>query len=298
MDQREITAYFSGTLEWRELSPTAQQFVTNLLARTAATGAGDDRIVQTRRHIDRLGPITRVTNALDACSGMSGEWVSAEELRREIIRDDFFMAWVNELPVLGEDSTDAVIDAVVQTWISLELAGQLHTDVTIEMTHGPEGLLWRTVRRAVTDPGGTAGAIIDLLCHEHSGEIKGEVQGRTQISLPRLEVFIGIDLTHSLERSPRHETPLVLSAIAGMEIPDATDFEELLDEFINHVETPADLTFEIVRGVGLQVWIDRIVDGSLIDRLGLDGLVEEFLIQAHQLQEALEPYDLDPPGDR
>lgn len=298
MDQREITAYFSGTLEWRELSPTAQQFVTNLLARTAATGAGADRIVQTRRHIDRLGPITRVTNALDACSGMGGEWVSADELRLEIIRDDFFMTWVHGLPVLGEDSTDAIIDAVVQTWISLELAGQLQADVAIEVTHGPEGLLWRTVRRPVSDPGGTAGAIIDLLCQEHSGRITGEVRGRTQISLPRLEVFIGVDLTHSLERNPRHESPLVISAIAGMEISDHHELEDLLDEFVNHVETPCDLTFEIVLGVGLQVWIDRIVDGSLIDRIGLDGLVEEFLVHAHRLQEGLEPYDLNPPGDR
>ncbi len=298
MDQREITAYFSGTLEWQELSPTAQQFVTNLLARTGSTPAGDDRILQTRRHIDRLGPITRITNALDACSGMGGEWVSTGELRTEIQRDDFFMDWVNQLPVLGTDSTDAIIDAVLQTWISLELAGQLQADIEVEATLGPDGLLWRTVRLPVSDPGGTAGAIVDLLRHEHHGELKGEVQGRTQISLPRLEVFVGVDITHSVERSPRHEAPLVLSAIAGMEIPDGIDLEDLLDEFVNHVETPADLTFEIVKGVGLQVWMDRIIDGSLIDRLGLDGLVEEFLGQAHRLQEGLAPYDHNPPGDR
>ncbi len=298
MDQREITAYFSGTLEWQELSPTAQQFVTNLLARTGSTPAADDRIVQTRRHIDRLGPVTRITNALDACSGMGGEWVSAEDLRVEIQRDDFFMNWVNQLPVLGTDSTDAIIDAAVQTWISLELAGQLQADIEIEVTLGPDGLLWRTVRPPISDPGGTAGAIIDLLRHEHQGELKGEVQGRMQISLHRLEVFVGVDLSHSVDRSPRHEAPLVLSAIAGMEIPDDMDLEDLLDEFVNHVETPADLTFEIVRGVGLQVWMDRIVDGSLIDRLGLDGLVVEFLGQAHSLQEGLAPYDHNPPGDR
>jgi hypothetical protein len=298
MDQREITAYLSGTLEWQELSPTAQQFITILLARTGSPSAGSDRILQTRRYIDRLGPITRITNALDACSGMRGEWVSTGELRAEIQRDDFFIDWVNQLPVLGTDSTDAIIDAVLQTWISLELAGQLQADNEIEATLGPDGLLWRTVRLPVSDPGGTAGAIVDLLRHEHQGELKGEVQGRTQISLTRLEVFIGVDLSHSVERSPRHEAPLVLSAIAGMEIPDGIDLEDLLDEFVNHVDTPADLTFEIVKGVGLQVWMDRIIDGSLIDRLGLDGLVEEFLAQAHRLQEGLEPYDHNPPGDR
>jgi len=298
MDQREITAYFSGTLEWQELSPTAQQFVRNLLARTGSTPTGDDRILQTRRHIDRLGPITRITNALDTCSGMGGEWVSTWELRTEIQRDDFFMDWVNQLPVLGTDSTDAIIDAVLQTWISLELAGQLQPDIDIEVTLGPDGPLWRTVRLPITDPGGIAGDIVALLRREHHGQQKGQVQGRTQISLPRLEVFIGVDLTHSIERSARHEAPLVLSAIAGMEIPDGVDLEDLLDEFVNHVDTPADLTFELVKGVGLQVWMDRIIDGSIVERMGLHGLVEEFLHQAHRLQEGLEPYDHNPPGDR
>jgi hypothetical protein len=298
MDQREITAYFSGTLEWQELSPTAQQFVTNLLARTGSTPAGDDRILQTRRHIDRLGPITRITNALDACSGMHGEWVSTGELRTEIQRDDFFMDWVNQLPVLGTDAPDAIIDAVLQTWISLELAGQLQPDIEIEATLGPDGLLWRTVRLPISDPGGTAGAIVDLLRHEHHGQQKGQVQGRTHISLTRLEVFIGVDLTHSIERSARHEAPLVLSAIAALEIPDSVDLEDLLDEFVNHVDTPADLTLEIVKGVGLQVWMDRIIDGLIVERMGVDGLVEEFLLHAHRLQEGIEPYDHNPPGDR
>ena len=297
MDQREITAYFSGTLDWHELSSAAQQFVTNLQLRATPAVGVDDRIVQTRRHLDRLGPIARVTIALDACSGMCGEWVSADDLRRETTRDDFFMMWVNELLELGTDSADAIIDAVVQTWIALELADQLQSDIDIEMTLGPDGLLWRTVRQPVVDPGGTAGAIVDLLRHEHHGELKGEVRGRSQISLPHLEVFVGVDLTHSVERSPRHEAPLVLSAIAGMEIPDAVDLEDLLDEFINHVGTPVDLTFEIVRGVGLQVWIDRIIDGSMIDRMGLVGLVDEFLVHAHRLQNGLQPYDGNPPGE-
>ena len=143
---------------------------------------------------------------------------------------------------------------------------------------------------------GTVGVIVDLLRYEFSGVVQGEVQGRLQISLPRLEVFVGVDYASARDRRPGYEAPLVLSAIAGMEMTDSTDLCDLLDEFINHVSTPGDLFLEIVRGVGLQVWIDKIIDSSEVESVGLDRLLANFIDHAHTLQEGLAPYDSNPPG--
>ncbi len=296
MNRREIDAYFCSLLELHELSPTAQYFVNLLMDASAPGQAGGEQILRTRQHVDRLGPITRITVALDACSGMRGEWVSAEELSLQAARDEFFMVWVDGLHASTPLSTEAIIGATVETWIALEMAGELVADVPIEMTLGPEGQLWRTVRRPIPDPEGTVGAIVDLLRHEHHGVLHSEVQGRLQISLPHLEVFIGVDLNSAAERRPGHEAPLVLSAITGMELFDSIDLDDLLDEFVNHVDTPSDLFFEVVRGVGLQVWMDKIIDGAEIDRIGLDRLVAEFLGHAHVLQQGLAPYDRNAPG--
>lgn len=298
MDQREIAAYFSGTLGWHELTPTAQHFLTVLLGRSESDATSDGRVLQTRRHLDRLGPLARVTIALDTCSGMRGGWVSTPELTAEVMRDEFFVAWVTGLVDLGDRPVESIIAAVIETWTSLELAGELQTELEIETTIGPHGVLWRTLRRPITDPDGTAGAIVEFLRHRHDGISRGEVQGRTHLSLPRLEVFVGVDLAHAAERGRGHEAPLVLSAITGMDLPDSLHLDELLDEYVNHVDTPTDLTFEIVRGVGLQVWMDRVIDGTSIGCSGLDRLVEDFIVEAHRLQESLEPYDRDPPGDR
>ena len=304
MNQREIDAYLAGTLDWHELSPTAQFFVTRI-GRDPEEAPGVDhqvqtteRIIQTRRHIDRLGPLVRITNMLDTCSGMGGDWVSDVELFSRIRDDDFLREWIEQLHDATLVSINALIGALLDTWVALDLSDALDTEVRVEFTVSPAGPLWRTVRRPVADPPGVAGDIVELLRQRYDARDSGNVQGRTHLSLPHLEVFVGVDLTHSLERDPRHEAPLVLSAITGMDMPDSTELDDLLDEFVNHVTTPADLTFEIVRGVGLQVWMDRIIDLAGIERHGLDALVEDFLHHAHTMQEGLAPYDRDPPGHR
>jgi hypothetical protein len=256
----------------------------------------EQRIIQTRRHIDRLGPLMRITSMLDACSGMQSDWVSDTELAADILRDDFLRAWIDRLHETTQQDVDLIIGSIVDTWVTLELADALDAPVRIEFTIGPEGPLWRTVRQPLADPVGVAGDIVGLLRDRHDALHKGTVQGRTHLSLPDLEVFVGVDLASAAERRPGHEAPLVLSAITGMEMPDSSDLDDLLDEFVNHANTPADLTFEIVRGVGLQVWMDRIIDVAGIERVGLDQLVEDFLHHARTMQQGLAPYDRNPPG--
>ena len=296
MNQREITAYFKGFLDLEDLSPTGQYFVSQLMITPAERDESAERILCDRRHVDRLGPLTRISVALDTCSGMRGNWVSFADLARQAARDDFFMAWVNHLHEGTSIPVDNIIAGTISTWIALDLAEELRFDVPIEMTIGPEGTLWRTVRRPIADPEGTVGVIIELLRHEYNGIVHGEVQGRLQISLPRLEVFVGVDYASAAERRPGYEAPLVLSAIAGMEMSDSIDLDDLLDEFINNVSTPKDLFLEIVRGVGLQVWIDKIIDGAEVECVGLDRLLANFIEHAHTLQDGLARYDTNPPG--
>ena len=301
MNQREIDAYLAGTLTWQELSPSAQYFVARLgFDPDGAPGVdhrveAEQRIIQTRRHIDRLGPLMRITNMLDACSGMQGDWVSEIELFTQIVDDDFLSEWIDRVHEATLQSVNTIIGVIVETWMALELADALDTPVRIEFTVGPEGPMWRTVRQPLADPVGVAGDILRLLRRDHGALDKGTVQGRTHLSLPDLEVFVGVDLASAAERRPGHEAPLVLSAITGMEMPDTSELDDLLDEFVNHVGTPTDLTFEIVRGVGLQVWMDRIIDVDGVARVGLDGLVEDFLHHARTMQAGLAPYDRNPP---
>lgn len=139
------------------------------------------------------------------------------------------------------------------------------------------------------------GIIVDLLRHEHDAVIHQEVQGRIHLSLPRLEVFIGIDLESAARRRPELEAPLVLSAICGMEMTGSVELHERVEQFRAASDPAADLLIEIVHGVGLQVWLDRVVDDVTIRRIGLDGLLVEFLASAHELQRALGPLDRNPP---
>ena len=296
LNMREIDAYFNSLLDLEELSPTGHYFVSQLMATNAERDESAERILCDRRHVDRLGPLTRISVALDTCSGMRGDWVSFTDLAQQAARDDFFMIWVNHLHEGTAIPVDDIIAATISTWIALDLAEELRFDVPVEMTIGPEGTLWRTVRRPIADPEGTVGVIVDLLRHNFNGVVQGEVQGRLQISLPRLEVFVGVDYASAAERRPGYEAPLVISAIAGMEMSDSIDLDDLLDEFINNVSTPKDLFLEIVRGVGLQVWIDKIIDGAEVECVGLDRLLANFIEHAHTLQDGLARYDTNPPG--
>ena len=166
----------------------------------------------------------------------------------------------------------------------------------IDVSFDDDGPVWRTVRPAVTLPDGLAGIFTELLTRDYAGRPYATVAGRTQVTIPDLEVFVGIESDPRRTGVTLVECPVMLSAICGMEVraPDDESLDLAIKVFLADPKTPRDLKIEITEGVGVQVWLDRLVSTRSLALAEPADLLDGFIVEARRLAKVLEPWDHNP----
>ena len=285
----EIQGYFAGQIAFEDLSQMAKLFVTTLHAgdiRSIHAGFG---IIDRTNEEDFAGPFTRITWTIDALSGPGRRWVSVDHVTESVLRDMHMAEWVTSIAGSSEPSeVRRVITAVVDTWCSMILTGELVTDFGIELSFDEQGPLWRTIHRPNAIRSGVEATLIERLVEHHGGKIQTDVEGRSQISLGDLEVYVGRDSTRERSGFTLTERPVVVSVLAGVEL-DGDQWRLVVDEWVNDPALPEDFLVEFVSSTGYQVWVDRVIDGDPI------GQMEELINQSRVLAEALQPWEMNRP---
>ena len=122
---------------------------------------------------------------------------------------------------------------------------------------------------------------------QYGGKIQTDVEGRSQISLHDLEVYVGRDSTRERSGFTLTERPVVVSVLAGVEL-DGDQWREVVTEWVNDPALPQGFLVELVTSTGTQVWVDRVIDIDPVAQL--DELIEHSRI----LTEALSPWEMNP----
>jgi hypothetical protein len=139
----------------------------------------------------------------------------------------------------------------------------------------------------------------ELLVRTHAGEFCATPVGRTQVSLPDLDVFIATENDPRLTGLTLAESPVRLSAICGMELrpPSDESLDLAIKVFLADPKTPRDLGVEITESVGVQVWLDRLVTRRSLALAEPAELLSGFIAEARRLAEALKPWEHDPASE-
>ena len=289
----EVQGYLSGEVRWEELSNPARIFLANLLGDREKTEQSASRIRDHRAEADQSGPFNRISAMLDALSGENSEWITAAELAASIATEDVVAAWITGVAKLANVDEKRIIELTIDTWNTFNLDGALPNDFVIDVSFDDDGPVWRTVHPPLTLPVGLPAIFTELLVRDHAGEFCATVVGRTQVSLPDLEVFIATEDDPSLTELTLAESPVRLSAICGMELrpPDDESLELAIKVFLADPKTPRDLGIEITEGVGVQVWLDRLVTRRSLALAEPADLLSGFIAEARRLAEALRPWE-------
>ena len=286
----EIQGYFAGQIAFEDLSQMAKLFVTTLRAgdvRSIHAGFG---IVDRTSEEDAAGPFTRITWTIDALSGPERKWVSVADLAGAVLEDIHVAEWVTSIAGSSEQpEIQRVITAVVDTWCSMILTEELATDFGIELSFDENGPVWRTIHRPNAIRSGVEALLIERLVKHHEGKIQTDVEGRSQISLHDLEVYVGRDSTRERSGFTLTERPVVVSVLAGVEL-DGDQWREVVNKWVNDPALPQGFLVELVTSTGTQVWVDRVIDGDPVAQL--DELIEH----ARLLATALQPWELNRPN--
>jgi hypothetical protein len=276
----EIQGYFAGQIAFEDLSQMAKLFVTTLRAgdvRSIHAGLG---IVDRTSEEDVAGPFTRITWTIDALSGPE---------RKCVLRDTPVVEWVTSIAGSSEPAEiQRVITAAVDTWCSMILTEELATDFGIELSFDENGPVWRTIHRPNAIRSGVEALLIERLVEQYEGKIQTDVEGRSQISLTDLEVYVGRDSTRERSSFTLSERPVVVSVLAGVEL-DGDQWREVVTEWVNDPALPQGFLVEFVASTGSQVWVDRVIDGDPVAQL------DELITNARVLTAALQPWELNSP---
>jgi hypothetical protein len=281
----EIQAYFAGQVAFEDLSDMAKLFVTTLHTgdvRSIHAGFG---IVDRTSEEDVAGPFTRITWTIDALSGPDRKWVSVADLAGAVLADMHVADWVTSIAGSSEPAEiQRVITAAVDTWCSMILTEELATDFGIELSFDENGPLWRTIHRPNAIRTGLEATLVDRLVNHYDGEIQTDVEGRSQISLHDLEVYVGRDSTRERSSFTLTERPVVVSVLAGIEL-DGDQWREVVNEWVNDPALPQGFLVGLVASTGTQVWVDRVIDRDSIAQL------DELITNARVLTAALQPWE-------
>ena len=267
----------------------AKLFVTTLRAgdiRSIHAGFG---IVDRTSEQDAAGPFTRITWTIDALSGPQRKWVSVADLAGAVLKDAHVAGWVTSIAGSSEPAAiQRVITAVVDTWCSMILTEELATDFGIELSFDENGPVWRTIHRPNAIRSGVEALLIERLVEHYVGKIQTDVEGRSQISLADLEVYVGRDSTRERSSFTLSERPVVVSVLAGVEL-DGDQWREVVNGWVNDPALPQGFLVELVASTGTQVWVDRVIDGDPVAQL------DELITNARVLTAALQPWELNSP---
>ena len=285
----EIQAYFEGQITFEELSEFAKLFVTNLHASNVTSINRGFGIIDRTGDQDPHGPFVRITWTIDALSGPNREWVSVTQLTEAVLADMHVAEWVTKIAGSSEPSElQRVITVMVDTWCSMLLTDEIVADFGIELSFDENGPVWRTIHRPNLVRTGVEAALIDHLINTCGGNPLTDVEGRLQIQLAEFDVFIGRDSSAERSAFALTERPLVASVLAGVEL-DGDRWRDVVTEWVNHPTRPEGFLVELTAGTGFQVWVDRVLDGDVIQQL--DELIEHSRV----LMTALAPWELNPP---
>jgi len=281
----EIQGYFAGQVPFEDLSDMAKLFVTTLHAgdvRSIHAGLG---IVDRTSEQDAAGPFTRITWTIDALSGPERKWVSVADLAGAVLKDTHVAEWVTSIAGSSEPAEiQRVITAAVDTWCSMILTEELVTDFGIELSFDENGPVWRTIHRPNAIRTGLEATLVERLVDHYDGEVQTDVQGRSQISLADLEVYVGRDSTRERSSFTLSERPVVVSVLAGVEL-DGDQWREVVNEWVNDPALPQGFLVELVTSTGTQVWVDRVIDRDPVAQL------DELITNARVLTAALQPWE-------
>ena len=296
----EVQGYLAGEVPWNELSNPARIFLANLQGDKENTELAANRIRDHRAETDQSGPFNRISAMLNLLSGESSEWITAAELAASIADEDVVAKWIASIAGLASISEERVIALTIDTWNTFNLDGALPNDFVIDVSFDDDGPVWRTVHPPLTLPVGLPAIFTELLVRDHLGEFCATAVGRTQVSLSDLEVFIATEDDPSLTELTLAESPVRLSAICGMELrpPDDERLELAIKVFLADPKTPRDLGIEITEGVGVQVWLDRLVTRRSLALAEPADLLSGFIAEARRLAEALMPWEHNPASAR
>jgi hypothetical protein len=294
----EVQGYLADEVPWSELSIPARIFLGNLLGDRDKTEQSASRIRDHRAEADQSGPFNRISAMLDALSGENSEWVTSAELAASIATEDVLAAWIAGVAKLANVDEKRIIELTIDTWSTFELDGALPTEFVIDVSFDDDGPVWRTVRAPLTLPAGLAATFVELLVRDHAGKFYATAVGRTQVTLPDLEVFVGTENDPRTTGLTLVESPVVLSAICGMELrpPDDESMELAIKVFLADPKTPGDLKIEITEGVGVQLWLDRLVSTRSLALAEPADLLDGFILESRRLAEALTPWEHNPAG--
>ena len=198
--------------------------------------------------------------------------------------------WVTSIAGSSEPSEiQRVITAAVDTWCSMILTEEIATDFGIELSFDENGPVWRTIHRPNAIRSGVEALLIERLVEQYGGEIQTDVEGRSQISLTDLEVYVGRDGTRERSSFTLTERPVVVSVLAGVEL-DGDQWREVVNGWVNDPALPKGFLVELVASTGTQVWVDRVIDGDPVAQL------DELITNARVLTAALQPWELNRPN--
>jgi hypothetical protein len=284
----EIQAYFEGQITFEELSEFAKLFVTNLHASNVTSINRGFGIIDRTGDQDPHGPFVRITWTIDALSGSNREWVSVAQLTEAVLADMHVAEWVTKVAGSSEPSElQRVITVMVDTWCSMLLTDEIDADFGIELSFDENGPVWRTIHRPNAIRSGVEALLIERLVEQYGGRIQTDVEGRSQISLTDLEVYVGRDSSRERSSFTLTERPVVVSVLAGVEL-DGDQWREVVNEWVNALALPQGFLVELVASTGSQVWVDRVIDGDSVAQL------DELITNARVLTAALQPWEQNP----
>jgi hypothetical protein len=285
----EIQAYFEGQITFEELSEFAKLFVTNLHASNVTSINRGFGIIDRTGDQDPHGPFVRITWTIDALSGSNREWVSVAQLTEAVLADMHVAEWVTKVAGSSEPSElQRVITVMVDTWCSMLLTDEIDADFGIELSFDENGPVWRTIHRPNAIRSGVEALLIERLVEQYGGRIQTDVEGRSQISLTDLEVYVGRDSSRERSSFTLSERPVVVSVLAGVEL-NGDQWREVVNEWVNDPALPQGFLVELVTSTGTQVWVDRVINGDPVAQL------DELITNARVLTAALPPWELNSP---
>jgi hypothetical protein len=246
-------------------------------------------IVDRTSEEDVAGPFTRITWTIDALSGPERKWVSVADLAGAVLDDTHVAEWVTSIAGSSEPAEiQRVITAAVDTWCSMILTEEIATDFGIELSFDENGPVWRTIHRPNAIRSGVEALLIERLVEQYGGRIQTDVEGRSQISLTNLEVYVGRDSSRERSSFTLTERPVVVSVLAGVEL-NGDQWREVVNGWVNDPALPQGFLVELVTSTGTQVWVDRVIDGDPVAQL------DELITNARVLTAALQPWELNSP---
>jgi len=295
MAKDEVQAWFDGEVSFSELAPSAQWLVLALQER-GTRKMHDTASVIDERSKDEIGPWFRIAYLIEGLSGDASRWIGVDEIAELVAAEVHIAQWVNNIAEAASVTQREVIESVIDTWCMFELEGWFESQFIIETTYSVDGPLWRAKRPATDAPVGTVAELVEQLVSRYGGIARSETQGRYQVSLPDLEVFIGHDTDPELTSKTLSETPTTISALCGVEMAAHIEVDEVVRWFSADPAKPKDMKVVLTAGVGHQVWLDRTLSPQLLTRMNSATALDELITHARRLNEALRPWDANPPS--